>query len=275
MTIPSIWQLGSLSSGDISAKIDIFDSNDPAVIGKHFLDSRFGCLWLKIHHGTSIEHKADTAAWISAFRKASQGKVKVGGWGVLEIDPVGEARLASSLIADYNLDAYIADAEGPHKADWPSGDISRTRAFCEKFRELRPRPFQLGWSSFAASFAPYKLGDTQDLPPRFSGPLDFRSPFLHGARWIPQVYPNESGLVYEMGVTIDHANRSHWPLNLVHPWLGCWDSAHPYDPRAYVAEMRAMKIIGFNVFRIEMMSHSDWDILNAAIGVGGVALPRS
>lgn len=267
----SIWQLGSLSSGDITAQIGYLGSNDPAVLGRSLLNSKYGCLWIKIHHGTYTEHAAETDQWLADFRAASQDKVLVGGWGVNEVDPVGEAYLVHQLVKQYGLAAYIADAEGPHKQDWPGGDRSRTKIFCDNFRKLRPTlPF--GWSSFAAAFAPYQLGSTQS---RVAGPMDYFSPFGAKARWIPQVYPNESGPVYSMGVTVEHADRASWPRNLTHPWLGCWQSDHPYDVREYIAEMKVMGLIGFNVFRIELMTQADFDILQTEIKTLGIARPRA
>jgi hypothetical protein len=246
-----------------------------AAVAAKCLEHGFSWIAPKVHDGTKPEPGA--AEFIRQLRAAAPGLTVVG-WGVQQYEPAAEAQFVAMLVHEYKLAAYIADAEGPYKADYrmPDGTMGvRERAleFVVEFRAHLP-VLPAALSTFGAGAAKpgggyWQLGDTTSRSG--PGPMDFLSWFRGGFRFLPQAYPNEAGEVYSVPNCIGHALQCHWPRGYVHPMLGCYPSKYPYDPAQYVYELQAGGTVGFSVFLADEMTDEDWSVLGAAARAGKVA----
>lgn len=177
---------------------------------------RFKWVAVKIHDGTG---DSPEARLISGFANAlRECGILVGGWGVLQTDPVADAYRANYELAKYKLSFYIADAEDPHKGDMVGGDQGRSDVFVARFRKLRPlMPAALTTYGAAGGEAP--LGHVRDDN---RGPMHFKCWYEAGFRFLPQAYPNQYGDVYELDRCIRHARNAGWPYSWVHLMIGSY-----------------------------------------------------
>lgn len=228
----------------------------------------FGFVLVQIHNGLGHDDDAEqalTADWLRHFR----GKgISIVGWGVLGDHPEREANYANERLHHFGLSAYVADAEGPHKGDWPGGDAHRSDVFCRVFRKLRPKA-ALGFTTFGAAPAPWVLGKVGDDS---AGPMHFTPWWKAGAVLIPQAYPNEFGDVYEPKACVQHAIRANWPLSGVKLAVGNYNGWHAaeYVPRlkdAYHAGARR-RCQGFTAYDAENMIDDDYRAYGDLIRLG-------
>lgn len=230
---------------------------DPVYFGKLLKANRWAWVALKIHHQLN-ENTGDARLSLDggwAAQCAAQG-VTVGGWGVNENAPESEANLANRLGYHYQLRFYIADAEGPHKSDWPGGDAHRSDVFTRHFRKLRPRwPF--GFSTFGAGEGENLLGDVEDDN---RGPMHFSPWYRAGAHFLPQAYPNEFGYVYEPIRCVSQALAAKWPIARVHPVIGLYAGWHAedYAGRLIATKRQFPALKGISAFSAESMREEDY-----------------
>ena len=230
---------------------------DPTYFGKLLKQNGWTWVALKIHHRLNKNEGSVLAAlnndWVGACTREG---VIVGGWGVNEDAPEREANLVNELGYRYKLKFYIADAEGPHKSDWPHGNARRSDVFARHFRILRPR-WPLGFSTFGAGEGNNLLGDVKDDN---RGPMHFSPWYRAGAHFLPQTYPNEFGHVYEPVRCVEQALAARWPIARVHPVIGIYNGwhAHDYAARLITVKSRFPAFKGFSSFTAESMREEDY-----------------
>jgi len=259
--MPTLWQGAHVVLGDLSL--------DPTELGAKMLAKGWAGVWAKIHHG-SVATDPGLGEWLEKFRAASGGKVLAIGWGVNGADPKSEAALIEGFCRQHHLVAYVADVEAAQKEDETPGGRKLTAVLWSELRRRMPTR-SMGFTTYGAASDDWLLGSVLDKGARWSGPMDFASPWRAGARFIPQAYPNEYGEIYSLPHCVRHARRAGWPISWVHPMLGCYDGPFSRDPRVYVSDMIRLGLLGFSVFRGELMTDDDWAVLSAAIGPKGVA----
>lgn len=255
---------------------------DVDLLAQRCADNHVGWVALKIHDGTRIE---PYAAWLTRFRAALERHVEMPGmrpeiigWGVQQNAPTAEARLVAQLVQADDLKAYIADAEGPYKADYQMADgtmgvKARAGVFTTEYRRHLPTlPSAL--SSFGASSQKpdgtyWLLGSTTN--PR-TGPMDYGPWSRAGFRWLPQAYPNEFGDVYSVRNCVNHALAAGWTRGFTHPVIGCYEhDGHRHPIESYLSELHVAGTIGFSVFLAETMTAEEWAYVGAHVSALGPA----
>jgi hypothetical protein len=233
---------------------------DPDYFGRLLKQNGWTWVALKIHHrlneNTGDARTALDNGW--AVTCAKHGIV-VGGWGVNEDAPEREANLADKLCYRYKLKFYIADAEGPHKGDWPGGNQRRSDVFVKHFRKLRPR-LPLGFSTFGAGSGDNLLGHCLDDN---RGPMHFSPWYRAGAHFLPQAYPNEFGEVYEPVRCMRQAVDAKWPIVNVEPVIGIYSGWHAPDYAHRLIKTKELfpGFKGFSSFTAESMREEDYEEL--------------
>lgn len=232
-------------------------SLDPELLGRWLREAGFGWVVIRTHDGLS----EDPIEGDWAFRMRVASGLPVGAWGVLRTEPEQEAALASSIVARYGLDFYIANAELEYAfsgADGPSDERSgRSRRFVDAFRALRPMPFPAGLSSYCRA-------DRQDI--------DWGSWRSAGFAFLPQAYVNELGEEVAPAACVAGA-RGFFPQTTVHPTIGVYPgAAGDVEVATYVDLLDAADTVGFSVYLAETeMTEQDWQALGAAIVERGLA----
>jgi hypothetical protein len=190
---------------------------EPVYYGRLLHKNAFRWCSVQIHNGLAVEGGVSEAfanGWVERVR--AQG-IQVGGWGVNLDQPEREAAVADSWIRRYRLAHYIADAEGPHKADWPGGDPGRSARFVAKFRELQPH-LPAALTTFGAAEGDNSLGSCSDD----RGPFMYRPWLRAGFRLLPQAYL-PTGESQAPSICYRQAAASGWPRSYVHVMVGNYD----------------------------------------------------
>jgi len=238
----------------------VWHENDvePTLLGHALRGAGFGWVAVRLHDG--VAEDPVEADWVYRFRLASG--LPVGGWGVLRTEPEREATLASSLLARYGLDFYIANPEVEYEfsgADGPSDERSgRSARFVGTFRSLRPAPFPLGLSSYCQ-------------PSRHD--LDWAAWRHAGVAFLPEAYVNDIGTDGAPASCVASA-RGIFPRQDIHPTVGVHvGSLGTVDVAAYVELLAEAGTVGFSVYLAETrMTDADWGAFGTAIAARGIAV---
>lgn len=256
----SIWA----EAGVFVSRLDAPALQDGTRYGRMLHNLGYRWVSIQIHNGLGIEEVTENALDAGWAQQVKGQGIHVGGWGVLQDHPEREANYADQLLYKWHLESYVADAEGPHKGDWPHGDAHRSDTFVRHFRKLRPR-LPAALSTFGAASSPWVLGSTTDDD---AGPMHFRCWHQAGFHFLPQAYLPE-GSVYEPSTCIDHARRAGWELHRVHLTVGIYNG---YQAASYVDKLKSAITVssgglsrGFSVFPGENATDTDLEMLAAAV----------
>ena len=228
----------------------------PEALGQEMKAAGFGWVAVFLHNGLSVDPVEGD--WVSRFRTASG--LAVGGWGALQGHPTQEAALASSLLAHYGLDFYIADAEAPYAYSGPNGPsqvrYGRSRTFLAAFRQLRP--------GFPLALSSYCRPDQHDL--------DWRAWADAGAAFLPQAYVNDFGAAFAPAVCA-RASQGFFPADAVHPTVGMYPGHETsLSAQRYAALLAQAGTVGFSVYLAETrMTPSQWSAFGQAIKSQSIA----
>ena len=231
---------------------------EPTLLGRILRESGFGWVAVRLHDG--LTEDPVEADWVYRFRLASG--LPVGGWGVLRTAPEQEAALASSLVARYGLDFYVANPEVEYEfsgLDGPSGERSgRSARFVQAFRALRPAPFPVGVSSYCRP-------DRHDI--------DWAAWRHAGFVFLPQAYVNDVGQDAAPAACVAGA-RGVFPPADVHPTIGMHVGREgTLDVATYVDLLAQAHTVGFSVYLAETrMTDADWRALGEAVAARGIAV---
>jgi hypothetical protein len=230
---------------------------DPTVLGQAVRAAGFG--WIAVFLADGEAQDPPPPDWIERFRAASGG-LPVGGWSVLRTDPVADAQLAASLVAQDGLAFYVADAEqeyGYTDGTTQSADrYARSQAFVRAFRAAAPN-LPAGLSSFCRP-------DRHDL--------DWSAWAHAGFVFLPQAYVSQDGGDDDPAVCV-RAAAAWFPSADVHPTLGIFAGGTPTpDPAAYAQMLRAAGTTGFSLFPAED-AMALWPDYGAALQTLGIATP--
>jgi hypothetical protein len=230
---------------------------DPTVLGEAVRAAGFG--WIAVFLADGVAEGPPPPDWIARFRAASGG-LPVGGWSVLRTDPVAEAQLAASLVAQDGLAFYVADAEREY--GYTDGTTrnpeayARSQEFVRAFRTAEPT-LPAGLSSFCRP-------DRHDL--------DWSSWATAGFVFLPQAYVPQDGADDDPAVCVRAAAKWFPPAD-VFPTLGIFAGGTPTpDPTAYAQLLTAAGTTGFSLFPAEDAT-ALWPAYGAAIQTLGVAIP--
>jgi hypothetical protein len=230
----------------------------PETLGEVLRANGFGWVALRLHDGLTEDVVEDD--WIARFRRASG--LPVGGWGVLRSDPVGEAALASDLVARHALDFYIANAEAEYEYSGPDGPnperYERSRHFVDAFRA--------SLLSLPAGLSSYCRADQHDL--------DWQAWHRASFALLPQAYVNDFG----RDATPAECARGAagvFPSDAIHPTVGMHPGARrPLYARRYAELLFRARTVGFSVYLAETrMTDDEWRTLGEAIQRLGIARP--
>lgn len=270
---------------DIIHDIHFKDPSDYAGI---LVANGFSGVMVKIHDGTNYVNGSngpELQGWVREVK--SRGVRFVGGWGVPQDKPDDEGTIAAAIVTRQLLDFYVADAEGPHKGDWPGGDPARSLEFVKAYeRSASAQALPHALTTFGAAPAPWVLGHIDDntLGPHYHvGPMRFQPWYRRGWRLLPQCYPNLDP-VYDVDSVIAHAVRAGWPLPYVHLTIGLyedklgWPTGAEWVPKLIRARRLGVGA-GFTTFLGDVMNSrgpSDYEALSQLIkpfapGSGAVA----
>ena len=211
------------------------DSIDPEVLAEAMRQAGFGWVAVQLADGSTATPLPE--GWIARFRAASG--LPVGGWSVLRDDPVGEARLAASLVQQDGLDFYVADAELEYAytngTDKSSARYARSARFVAAFRAAEP--------TLPAGLSSYCRPDVNDL--------DWAAWARAGFQFLPQAYVGDFGAAGDPAVCV-RAASAFFPADRVHPTLG----VHPGQfgtpsPGEYGALLAQAHTSGFSLYPAE------------------------
>jgi hypothetical protein len=195
--------------------------------------------WVAFHVNDGLFPLGIDPMWIAVFRAHG---LFVGGWGSEEQHPMDDAVVANFQVQQYGLDFYIADAERPYEVNYNGG--WRSKVFVDEFRQLQPS-LPAALTTFGASPAPWVL------------PIDFASWRNAGFQLLPQAYYNR-WKVYRPDLTVAHARRAGWPVDLVHPVIGVYDN---YPASKYVPLLQTDGAEGFSVYLADQAKPTDYAAL--------------
>lgn len=221
--------------------------------------SHFRWVAVKIHHGLDSELRNGQAlrdGWARGFRRNG---IRVCGWGVLDDEPVLEARLATALVAGSGLDCYVADAEGLYMGAGYGGVVSRSSEFVRAFRERAPL-LPGAVTTEGAAIHPWVL------------PFDYASWRDHGFALLPQAYLSIEAH-YGPSYAVAHAVRAGYTQERVHPMIGIgWaEKRRKHWGGDYVWRLVRAQTTGFSVFLGETTGDVDFDVLGRGIVRYGIS----
>lgn len=219
---PTFWQLAGLKNFN-------HRGGDMPLIAEKGYQAGFRAVLVQVHQGTDPRNSAGyevPAAYTDMWRDMGY-KVAVWGWLTAE-DPVGEAELAARMTELHAADAYVANAELPHKYSQPNGFcppcFESSRTFVREFRQWNPT-VTLGLSTYAKPAdhdiwwgAWLNEGNARILPqtytnmfgPRMRPVESYRASIDVKQPWNPMIHPVTKQ-------TIAGFPHSYW-----HPQLGNW-----------------------------------------------------
>lgn len=195
--------------------------------------------WVAFHIHNGLWPQELDPMWVDVFRAHG---IAVGGWGTEDQHPLIDAALADFMVRRYGLDFYIADAERPYESTYDGGWRSKT--FVGEFRRLEP-DLPAALVTFGAAPAPWVL------------PIDYASWRDAGFQLLPEAYYNQYK-VYRPDLTVAHALRAGWPVQLVHPVIGVY---HDYPASKYVPLLQTDGAEGFSVYLADQAKASDFAAL--------------
>jgi hypothetical protein len=228
----------------------------PEALGQEMRDNGFRWVAVFLHDGLTVDPVEGD--WAARFRRASG--LPVGGWGALRTQPVGEAKLASSLVRQYGLDFYIADAEAEYSysgADGPDKTrFRRSQQFVATFRSRQP--------SLPAALSSYCRPDQHDI--------DWSAWSSAGFVFLPQAYVNDFGAAADPTACVRSA-KGFFPASDIHPTIGMYSGVSRSLRAAGYARLLAQAgTVGFSVYLAETrMTPDAWSALGAAIRDHGIA----
>ena len=230
---------------------------DPIAAGKQARAEGFGWVAVKLADGETAS--PSPLSWIASFRAASG--LPVGGWTVLRDQPVAEAQLAASLLAQDHLDFYIADAEQEYGytngSDHSLGRLHRSREFVAAFRATDPT-IPAGLSSFCKP-------DAHDL--------DWGAWAANGFAFLPQAYVSQLTTDGAPGVCATSAEQ-WFPRSSIHPTLGIFPGTYPVPTAAeYAAMLLQAGTTGFSLYPFEYADAAELDSYGAQIHSTSIAQP--
>jgi Ig-like domain-containing protein len=256
LSVPLLWQQAGVFVAWDTATIHPSAYN--GILNFADVLRKAGVRWiaLQVHNGldiTSWAADAGGAAWVKAWHDAG---FLVGGWGFEQTQPEPEAALAASLVKNWALDFYIANAELTYKCD--QGDDACGRS-----------------ARFVAAMAQALKDNSVSVPLALStyGRADLKvEPWRDGGyELLPQAYWN-AYLEYEPSASADFWNGAGWPRTRIHPTIGMgrWDEGRRmYVPVAqYMADLALARTLGFSVYLVETMPEDEWPNIGAGVAAG-------
>jgi hypothetical protein len=198
--------------------------------------------WIAFHVTNGFDQIDIDPMWISVFRAHG---IKVGGWGYEDSAALIDAVLAHLAIQRYGLDFYIADAEAPYEQAKKTHGWANSATFTRVFRSLEP--------TLPAALTTYGAAE-----PGFVLPIDFASWRDAGFDLLPQAYYNQFPRQYRPDLVVDHAQRTGWPLDRVHPVIGVY---RKYAAANYVPLLAPLPTRGFSVFLADQATAADYAAL--------------
>lgn len=228
------------------------DFQDPTIVADRLKAAEISWCAVNVLQGTEVVWAdwMDRTNWPSILR--SRG-ITFGLWGYHKTDPVAEAKLASDLIGHFDDPAhstfYIADCEGEYTTSW-GGEITRSKAFVQAFRTLRPsRPAAL--SSFGAAIWDFNLNTVFDYKPWQNNQFDF----------MPQAYFNQAAEL-EPAHCFEHALAAGWQPNQIHPTVGIYQDTLGRvsgDEYSYLLRncRKRFNMLGWSLYNLENTSAED------------------
>jgi len=208
---------------------------DPVVAADEARANGFG--WIAIRIADGETPLPPPANWVARFRAVSG--IPVGGWSVLRGSPAAEARLAGSMLADDDLDFYIANAEQEYAytngTEHSLAHAHRSSEFIAAFRALEP--------AMPAALSSFCRPDEHDL--------DWRAWATAGWAFLPEAYVDQLGA--DGTPTACTTAATQWfPRSAIHPVLGIFTGTNPTPtPAEYAALLAQAGTTGFSLFPFE------------------------
>jgi len=258
LSVPAVWQqAGAFLAWDAPS---ILPSGYHGISNFADVLRQNGVKWiaLQIHNGMATTQEAGNAGGAEWVRQWHAAGFSVGGWGVERTEPEGEAALAASLIKNWNLDFYIANAELEYKCDQGADACGRSERFVNAMRGAM-RDYNV---SVPLALSTLGRADVPVKPWRDAG-YDL----------LPQTYWN-TYLEYQPTLSVSFwTDRGRgWPRTRIHPTIGmgAWGEGR----RAYVSvaeymdDLRAAGTLGFSVYLIETTPPGEWTAIGQGVAAG-------
>jgi hypothetical protein len=227
---------------------------DPTLLGQRMRADGFGWVAVLVADGTAV--RPSVQQWASLFAAASG--LPVGGWSVLRDHPVEEARLAASLLGQYGLSFYVANAEREYEytngADRNGGRYRRSATFVRAFRAAEP--------TMPAALSSYCDASLHDI--------DWGAWANAGFDFLPQAYTGTLGASGTPAACT--AGALKWfPRARVHPTVALFGGQFGTpSPAEYGSLLQQAGTTGFSLYPAET-AQDLWEQYGAVIRAGGVA----